>query len=239
MSLFALPNIVFFSRSALVAVEYLDHNARLLDALLLGYNDAEAAMCTGNMLRECTRCEPLCRRILDSEYFGEFFTFIELPTFEIATDAFSTFRELFTRHTHTVTSEWLNTNYEKFFGPYAVLLESSNYVTRRQSLKLLGEVLLDRDNVQVMMRFISDANNLKLMMNLLRDSSRSIQIEAFHIFKVFVANPSKPKPVSDILCRNRDKLIIFLKDFNPDKDNEQFLEDKNVIVAEIASLDAL
>ena len=74
---------------ALVAVEYLDRNAHLLDSLLLGYNDAEAAMCTGNMLRECTRCEPLCRRILDSGCFTQFFAFIELDTFEIATDAFS------------------------------------------------------------------------------------------------------------------------------------------------------
>lgn len=188
------------------------------------------------MLRECTRYELLCKRILDSDNFGEFFRFIELPTFEIATDAFSTFRELITRHARAVTSPWLNVNYDKFFDPYTALLESSNYVTRRQSLKLLGEILLDRDNVQVMMRFISEVRNLKLMMNLLRDSSRSIQIEAFHIFKVFVANPAKPKPISDILRRNREKLILFLGDFNPDKDNAQFAEDKSVILKEITDL---
>lgn len=222
--------------SALVAVDYLNRNTHLLDSLLLGYHDAEAAMCTGNMLRECTRCEPLCRRILDSKHFDLFFVFIELPTFEVATDAFSTFRELFTRYTKEVTSPWLTANYDKFFQPYTSLLQSTNYVTRRQSLKLLGELLLDRENVQVMMKFINDPNNLKLMMNLLRDSSRSIQIEAFHIFKVFVANPAKPKAVSDILCRNRDKLILFLTDFNPDKDNEQFAEDKEVILKEIKDL---
>lgn len=35
-----------------------------------------------------------------------------------------------------------------------------------------------------MMRFVSDARNLMLMMNLLKDNSRSIQFEAFHVFKV-------------------------------------------------------
>ena len=74
------------------------------------------------------------------------------------------------------------------------------------------------------------------MMNLLRDISRSIQIEAFHIFKVFVANPAKPASIIEILSRNREKLIGFLNDFNPDKDNDQFAEDKMVILKEIANI---
>lgn len=40
------------------------------------------------------------------------------------------------------------------FDKYNILLRSANYVTRRQSLKLLGELLLDRANFQVMMRYI-------------------------------------------------------------------------------------
>lgn len=51
-------------------------------------------------------------------------------------------------------------------------------------IQLLGEILLDRSNFNVMTRYISNAENLKLMMNLLRDRSRNIQFEAFHVFKV-------------------------------------------------------
>ena len=61
---------------------------------------------------------------------------------------------------------------------------SSNYVTKRQSLKLLGEILLDRANFNVMTRYIANEANLKMMMNMLRDSSKNIQFEAFHVFKV-------------------------------------------------------
>lgn len=61
---------------------------------------------------------------------------------------------------------------------------SSNYVTKRQSLKLLGEILLDRANFSVMTRYIANEANLKMMMNLLRDKSKNIQFEAFHVFKV-------------------------------------------------------
>jgi calcium binding protein 39 len=37
-------------------------------------------------------------------------------------------------------------------------------------------------------------------MNALRDRSRSIQFEAFHIFKIFAANPNKHPEVKDHFC---------------------------------------
>jgi calcium binding protein 39 len=67
---------------------------------------------------------------------------------------------------------------------YKDLLHSPNYVTKRQSLKLLGEILLDRTNFNIMTRYISSEENLKDMMNLLKDKSKNIQFEAFHVFKV-------------------------------------------------------
>lgn len=81
-------------------------------------------------------------------------------------------------------SEFLEANYDKVFNHYQRLLNSENYVTRRQSLKLLGELLLDRHNFSVMTRYISNPDNLKLMMNMLKEKSRNIQFEAFHVFKV-------------------------------------------------------
>jgi hypothetical protein len=77
--------------------------------------------------------------------------------------------------------------------------------------------LLDRANFNVMTKYISDQQNLKLMMNLLRDKSKNIQFEAFHVFKVFVANPNKAKPILDILTKNKEKLISFLSNFHNEK----------------------
>ena len=74
----------------------------------------------------------------------------------------------------------------QIFARYNQLIQSDNYVTKRQSLKLLGEILLDRKNYTVMIRYINDPDNLKVMMNLLRGKSKTIQFEAFHVFKVFV-----------------------------------------------------
>ena len=55
------------------------------------------------------------------------------------------------------------------------------------------------------------------MMNLLRDTSANIQFEAFHVFKVFVANPKKPEAISQILVNNREKLIAYLRNFQNNK----------------------
>jgi calcium binding protein 39 len=119
-----------------------------------------------------------------------------------------------------MVAEYLDKNYDRFFNSFTTLIMSTNYVTKRQSLKLLGEILLDRANFNVMTRYIANDANLKMMMNLLRDRSKNIQFEAFHVFKVFVANPKKPPQIEAILRRNKDKLLVFLKDFHNDKDGE-------------------
>ena len=48
-----------------------------------------------------------------------------------------------------VAADFLETNFDKVFVQYQKLLHSDNYVTKRQSLKLLGELLLDRHNFSV------------------------------------------------------------------------------------------
>lgn len=83
-----------------------------------------------------------------------------------------------------MVAQYLEGNYERMFTMYNSLILSNNYVTKRQSLKLLGEILLDRANYNVMTQYISYESNLKMMMNFLRDKSRNVQFEAFHVFKV-------------------------------------------------------
>ena len=56
----------------------------------------------------------------------------------------------------------------QFFGEYNKLLSSPNYITRRFSIKMLCDVLLDRSNVKVMLRYVSSKENLVLVMNLFK-----------------------------------------------------------------------
>eukprot|EP01099_Mayorella_cantabrigiensis_P000896 TRINITY_DN1382_c0_g1_i1.p1 TRINITY_DN1382_c0_g1~~TRINITY_DN1382_c0_g1_i1.p1 ORF type:complete len:363 (-),score=102.87 TRINITY_DN1382_c0_g1_i1:252-1259(-) len=220
-----------------VTVEYLNNNPPLLAKLVNGYTDVDIALHCGAMLRDITRHESLVKLILQSSdnLFWKFFEFIEMVNFDVASDAFTTFKELLTKH-KALVAEFLEKNYDRFFELYTSLLKSENYVTKRQSLKLLGELLLDRANFNVMTRYISSQDNLKLMMILLKHKSASIQFEAFHVFKVFVANPNKTQAVLDILVRNRERLISFLSNFQNDKEDEQFNDEKAFLLKQIEAL---
>jgi len=44
------------------------------------------------MLRECIRFEALTKILLNSEHFYDFFKYVEVSTFDIASDAFATFK---------------------------------------------------------------------------------------------------------------------------------------------------
>eukprot|EP01104_Vermistella_antarctica_P006222 TRINITY_DN16943_c0_g1_i1.p1 TRINITY_DN16943_c0_g1~~TRINITY_DN16943_c0_g1_i1.p1 ORF type:complete len:337 (+),score=91.58 TRINITY_DN16943_c0_g1_i1:266-1276(+) len=216
-------------------VEYITTNPHILDDLSIGYKNPDIALNCGSMLRETVKHEPLARLVLLGDKFWDFFEYVEVSIFDIASDAFATFKELLTRH-KTLAADFLENNYDRVFGHYVSLLNSANYVTRRQSLKLLGELLLDRANFNIMTKYISDPENLKLMMNLLRDKRRSIQFEAFHVFKVFVANPNKTPPILDILLRNKSRLISFLSNFQNDNEEEQFNDEKAFLLKQIQQL---
>jgi len=218
-------------------VEYLlaPGKHEIIFAALAGYENEEIALNTGMVLREMLRHEGLAKVLLYSDQFYKFPHYIETTTFGISCDAFANLKETLTRH-KTMVAEYLDKNYDRFFSSFTTLILSNNYVTKRQSLKLLGEILLDRANFTVMTRYIASEANLKVMMNLLRDKSKNIQFEAFHVFKVFVANPKKPPQIEVILRRNKDKLLVFLKGFHNDKEDEQFSDEKQFLIVQIQGL---
>ncbi|EJT99608.1 mo25 protein [Dacryopinax primogenitus] len=216
-------------------VDYLSSRQDVVFATLEGYENESIALNTGMILKEMLRHEPLTKVLLYSDQFYQFPHYIENTTFGVSCDAFANFKDTLTRHKQMV-AEYLEQNYDRFFLTYAALIASSNYVTKRQSLKLLGEILLDRANFNVMTRYIGSEQNLKTMMNLLRDKSKNIQFEAFHVFKVFVANPRKPTQIENILRRNKNKLLAFLNDFHCDRDDEQFTDEKQFLITQIQGL---
>ncbi|KAG6750125.1 hypothetical protein POTOM_047206 [Populus tomentosa] len=234
----------------LIASEYLENNLDLMDVLLPGYEDGDIALTYGAISRECIRhqivarftfcswsvllvfrdnggliivemkagifCCRKLRYVLGSEYMKKFFTYIQIPHYDIASDAQSTFKELLTRHRSTV-AEFLSANYDW----------------------LLGYMLLDRSNSAVMVRYVSSLENMRILMNLFRDSNKTIQLDTFHVFKLFVANKKKPPEIISVLVTNRSKLLRFLGDFSIDKEDEHFEADKAEVIKEIATLEII
>ncbi|KAJ5104138.1 hypothetical protein N7532_004667 [Penicillium argentinense] len=236
------------------------HRPEILVELCRGYSHSQSAMPCGVILREALKFDVVTAVVLyDQSHEGEpagrlsdlkpnapqngegvfwkFFEWIDKGNFEVSADAFTTFREILTRHKSIVTA-YLASNFELFFGRFNnILVQSNSYVTKRQSIKLLGEILLDRANYNVMMAYVERGENLKLCMKLLRDDRKMVQYEGFHVFKVFVANPNKSVAVQRILINNRDRLLRFLPKFLEDRtDDDQFTDEKSFLVRQIELL---
>ncbi|KAH0839043.1 hypothetical protein AYO21_04641 [Fonsecaea monophora] len=244
------------------AISYLVlQRPEIIVELCRGYDHPQSAMPCGTILRQALAYDTIAAVILYDEsqpgekavhlkdldvsrkqtgkgVFWKFFEWINKSSFEVSADAFTTFREILTKHKQLV-SQYLATNYTLFFTQYynPILLLSPSYVTKRQSIKLLGELLLDRSNYIIMTQYVSSADHLKLTMTLLKDDRKMVQYEAFHVFKVFVANPNKSDEVKRILVKNRGRLLRFLPTFLEGRtDDDQFLDEKSFLLRQVEML---
>ncbi|KAF2031033.1 Mo25-domain-containing protein [Setomelanomma holmii] len=217
---------------------------QIIIALCRGYDRRESAMPCGGVLREALKHDAICALLLYDEptedgspidlgnvnpdlpssghgVFWKFFDWIDKGAFEVSADAFTTFRMFFAKYN-------------------SMLIQSESYVTKRQSIKLLGEILLDRANYNVMTQYVDSGEHLKIIMKLLRDDRKMINYEGFHVFKVFVANPNKSNAVQKILISNREKLLRFLPSFLEDRtEDEQFIDEKSFLIRQIEQMPSL
>ncbi|KAK8807353.1 hypothetical protein WA158_004112 [Blastocystis sp. Blastoise] len=217
--------------------------AQIFQMMFDGYKNPLLAVHCGSMIRECIKKRELHNYLLTHDLLLQplFEEYCQNPNFDIASDAFLTIHELLRKNKSLISQRLAPPSelYTHVFTWYATLIQSPIYITQRQSLKLLGEFLLDKVNFDIMMYYICDINNLKTIMSVLRNPSPAIQFEAFHVFKVFVANPRKPAQIISVLVSNQQKLVSFLQNFLEDKvDDDQFLEEKRLLIATLQHLTA-
>merc|ERR1719450_336337 len=92
--------------------------------------------------------------------------------------------------------------------------------------------------MKVMLAYVGDEQFLQIHMNLLRETgSKAIQADAFHVFKIFAANPNKPPKVHQILLKNRERLVKLLDAMGKEGD-ESFAQDRKAVVQALQSLEA-
>lgn len=96
-----------------------------------------------------------------------------------------------------------------------MLIGSESYVTKRQSIKLLGEILLDRANYNVMTQYVDSGEHLKIIMKLLRDDRKMINYEGFHVFKVSqLLLCERAELMSTGVCRQPEQIGSGTADFD-------------------------
>ena len=141
-----------------------------------------------------------------------------------------------------IASEFLNRKYAQVIDErinHKCLSSHANYMTRRMSLQLLSTILLNRANYNVMMLYISSPRNLVTILCLIRDPSPHITLEAFQVFKIFVANPNKPPEVVKILYDNKVKLVKYLEGLHKEREqcDEQYRDEKGLVMATLDGLE--
>lgn len=218
-------------------VDYLLSKPKIISLLMKGPEVPNITLITGGILRDCIKFERLAAVMLDDPTFWKYFDFSQKGTFENMTDSFQTLSDLLLTH-KKLSARWLKKNSANFIKHINSHISSSNYVTKRQSIKFLSQILLDKPFRDFMLLYVESPENLKLIMILLSDKSKNLQMDSFNVFKIFVANPTKSKPVLDILIKNRDKLLVFLENFNPPdrKDDKVFKEEKHFVVQHVNDL---
>ncbi|GKT20913.1 Mo25-like protein [Aduncisulcus paluster] len=223
--------------SSCPAVSYFKSNPSILKYLFDGYKDSSIIVSCGLMLRELIRLRDVCKMVLNSHLiYDVLFKQLLSDNFDVASESFTLLKHILLRF-RILTSEFLSREYDIFFKNYNTLLLEGNFVIKRQALKLLSEILIEPRNGDVRDRYIGVDENLKLIMVFLKDKSAAIRNEAFHVFKVFVANPRKTTEVVNILKRNKDKVITFLKEFEVEKEYDSFKKEKQILLKSIRDID--
>lgn len=225
-----------------------------------GTSTPDVALHCGGLYRSTLRHVPLYRQLVTStrrvqSYVFPFMdTYVHSPNFDVASDAMESLKLVLTggndltndEESHQamaeLASEFLTRDYEAIFderfNPKLLSEEKSNYMTRRMALQILSTALLTRSNYNIMIRYIASKSNLMMIMLLLRDTSPHITLDAFHVFKIFVANPNKPPEILKILSDNKVKLCKYLETLHKDREatDTQFRDEKALVISTIEGI---
>lgn len=219
-------------------VNYLLSKPDVLVMLMKGPEYADVALVCGQILRDCVKFAQINKHVLHHPLFWNYFRYIELPVFEVATDAFVTLLALLTNH-KKLAADFLAKNNVAFTSHINHLIRLDNYVTKRQLLRLLKDLVMQKSNQQFLMAYFDDPASLKIIMLLLSDKLKNLQLEGFHIFKFFVAKPKKSQKVLDILIKNKDNFQRFFDAFDVSTAPPNVQEERDFIMHEIQKLPAI
>jgi len=222
-------------------VNYLVGHTGCIGTLFSAYAaKSEGVINIGVMLRDSLKSPEIAKYAFQHGLIPQLFDVISASNFDVSADAFQTMREALTNH-KDLGCAWLVDNYDSFFSRYLVLLDATSseesYVLVRQALNLLASVILDRAFMQLMLLCVDDEALLKHILMLLTHKSKVVELESFHVLKVFVANPNKHARVEKILKDNTPRIIKLLDRIEESRpDDKDFLLDKRAVVAKLEAL---
>ncbi len=175
----------------------------------------------------------------ENDIVEELFILAQNKCFNISSNAYQTLYHLLINGNKAYVAKYLNHNFYAVFNAINKLIKYDHFVTQKQFFLLLRVLLIEKSNYDILVKYISDKQHLEIIISLMKKyKQNSISLEAYHIFKIFVADPHKQKSINIILWKNKHRLIHFLTNFHNDKagENEQFAADKNSVIECISKI---
>ena len=213
----------------LVTVDYICKEPEILFCLIdtYKYGRSDLTLNCGRILRQCLKHECLARIALNSQQFLELFSYVNQKTFDVAMDAFITFQSLLTTHKE-LSEEYLIENNELFFDNYMKLINSNNYVTKRQSLEILALILSYSQTNRDL--FCKQTQRLTVILDLFWHHYRHIRFRALNVFNVLICADIDGHHSMEIIQflinqNNRQRLVEVLKNFRDFKTKCKFFSD--------------
>ena len=156
--------------------------------------------------------------------FDIFFEMMRNHDFAIATDGFRSLQTLLTKHPQ-ISCAFMIENYEIVMKQRInKLCRTRNYANKRLALSLLSEILGSRTNMKLMLKYVQDPENLEMIIGELRGKKTAVALQAWDVFKLFVANPRKPDGITLMLRQAKRMLLKFLKKFGTAKKGDSRFE---------------
>ena len=213
-------------------VLYIMRNIEILDIILHYYDHPELAVSAGEMLRLCAHNADLARQLLTDARVNVLFSYFNASHFDVSADSFATFRELILCSPYG--EQYVNANASTVIEKLHATLVEANYAACRQSLKLIGEIIVQYPKFQE--TYLKDEKNLIVIMKLMASQYKNISMEAFHIFKLFVACEDRTEPITKILRTNQEQLTKFIKTLLEGVEDQELQREKDFLLMELAYL---
>ena len=213
-------------------IQYIQKNEIVLDILLHFYDHQELAMCAGEMLRTCASSDELAQLLLQDKRLDLLFSYFTVSHFDISSDSFLTFKALLLMPPGAAA--YLEQNFSEICSRLHSLLNENNYTTCISALQLIGQMIMNFENIQA--PYLSCETNLMLMMNLMVSTYKTIAKESYHIFKLFVVFEPKTPNIQKLLVNNAEKLIPFLPSLIDDSDGEEMKQELDTVIDELRAI---
>lgn len=213
-------------------IDYFFQDDRILTTLIKGNSNENTAHHFNAILLSCVYSPRLCRWIASSELFYNFFDYICMPEFSVASNSFKIFKKIL--KTLDPMDKYIMPQFKKFFKHFHRALLTGSIFIKRQLLHLLAEMLLSPTNVEIRSHYLSKLKYLNNLTSILkgRDDNKT-KTAAFHVLKVFVVSEKK-EIIKEALA---DKLLVdAIAKIEPNVNDKALKNDKNKVINELEKI---